>query len=142
MRLLAPLVPVLALSLLGCPKKDAPKPVPTLPGPAKEVEAEFVGTWKPLDPPAAAVTFTVQLEPCLPVPQKPTRLGEEKLVQPGNFFAEFFLDRGTRGHLCVYATDERGKVVGAAAYPKNPVTFEGDGEFVTRGIDVELKPVP
>jgi len=130
---------VLALSLLGCPKKE--KPVPVQPGPSKEVECEFVGTWKPLDPPPAAVSFVVQLEPCLPVPATPTRLGEEKLQQPGNFFAEFFITRGSKAHLCVYATDEKGAVVAAAAYAKNPVTFEGEGEFVTRHIDVELAPV-
>lgn len=139
MRLPLPCLALLALSLLGCPKKE--KPAPTLPGPAKEVECEFVGTWKPLDPPPAAVTFVVQLEPCLPVPAKPTRLGAEKLAQPGNFFAEFFITRGTQGHLCVYATDAGGAVVAAAAYAKNPVTFDGEGEFVTRHIDVELAPV-
>ena len=137
------------LALCACPKKDEPAPTPPkppaakpqLPAAATEAEVEFTGKWSLGPVKAAAVVFVAQLEPCLPVPEKPTRLGEERLNAPGDLFAEFFIKQGTVGHACVYAKDDAGQLVGAGAFPGNPLTFAGDGEVVFKGT-VELAPLP
>ena len=126
----------LVACLCACPKKDERK----LPVASNDAEVEFTGKWSAGTVTAASVVFVAQLEPCLPVPEKPTRLGEEKLAQPGTLFAEFFIKQGTVGHACLYAKDAAGQLVGAAAFPGNPLTFKGGGEVVFKG-DVELLPL-
>lgn len=130
------------LSLSACPKKDESKPAPAAKGGSSTAEVEFLGKWSPGGVQAAKVVFVAQVEPCLPVPEKPTRYGEQKLDVPGNLFAEFFPDQGSKGHACVYAYDASGKVVGAASTAQNPMTFEGKGEVVKSDLSFELQPVP
>jgi hypothetical protein len=120
------------LCLGGCEKKpDAPptKVVQKLGQPPKVAEVEFSGDWKSNGLAAARTEFVAQAEPCLPVPEKPTTLGTQKLEKEGPVFAEFFIPQGTKGYACLYSRDETGKVVAAASYPKNPLTFEGAGEI-------------
>jgi hypothetical protein len=123
---------VTLLCLGGCEKKPAAAPAPVtqkLGQPPARAEVEFSGDWKSNGLAAARTEFVAQAEPCLPVPEKPTTLGTQKLEKEGPVFAEFFILQGTKGHACLYSWDEHGKVVAAASYAKNPLTFEGSGEI-------------
>ncbi|MFZ5440083.1 MAG: hypothetical protein ACOZQL_08745 [Myxococcota bacterium] len=102
-------------------------------------EVEFFGTWSPGEVKAARVIFVAQAEPCVPVPDKPTRFGEEKMKAPGNLFAEFFIPQGTKGNACLYGLDDAGKVVGVANTTGNPMTFEGEGEVVKSNLSFTLQ---
>lgn len=104
-----------------------------------KAEVEFFGNWNPGEVKAASWVFVAQAEACLPVPEKPTRFGEEKLDKPGPLFAEFFIPQGTVGHACVYGLDEAGKVVSAANSTQNPMTFKGEGEVIFGKLDYALK---
>lgn len=142
---------------LGCPKKESP---PTAPAPAEQLalppslktpaavpplpdaEVEVVGTWS-TKVKAARTIAVAQAEPCLPVPERPTRFGgEQALGEPGPLFAEFFLPQGTTAWVCLYGLDEAGVVVGAVAVPGTPQTFGGIGELMVGPHTVELTPVP
>lgn len=135
----------------GTPSAGAPTapparpPVPDrAPGPTvhhEKAEVELGGTWSPGAVKAAKVLFVAQAEPCLPVPEKPTRYGETTLKAPGEFYDEYFIPQDSRGHLCLYGYDEAGKVVGAASWEKNPVRFLGEGEIVFAGINLTLAEV-
>jgi hypothetical protein len=121
-----------------------PPPPAVAPGPKEhreKAEVEFIGTWSPGAVKAAKVLFVAQAEPCLPVPEKPTRYGETVLKTPGDFFDEYFIPQDSRGHLCLYGYDEAGQVVGAAAWEKNPLRFLGEGEIVFAGINLTLAEV-
>ena len=128
MRLLMLLVSVLVLA--GCPAKK--KKMST-------AEVEFLGSWNAGDVKFATATFVAQREPCVPVPEKPTRFGEMKMGAPGPLFAEFFITQGETGHACLYAFDESGKVVGVASSKQNPLTFEGAGEVMFSKLDFALQ---
>lgn len=104
-----------------------------------KAEVEFFGSWSPGEVKAARYVFVAQAEPCVPVPEKPTRFGEEKLENPGPLFAEFYIPQGTRGHACVYGLDEAGKVVSAAGSTQNPLTFQGEGEVIFGRLAFELQ---
>jgi hypothetical protein len=140
------------LCLAACPKKEEPARAPpaapaqpVYPPPTPRIaqaECEFIGDWSPGEVKAAKVIFTVQNEPCLPVPEKPTRHGESVLTTPGKFFTELFVAQGTMGHVCLYGLDERGKVVGAAAWEKNPTKMEGQDDLVFPDIKLTLQKVP
>ncbi|MBL8910763.1 MAG: hypothetical protein JNM17_08690 [Archangium sp.] len=105
-----------------------------------KAEVEFFGTWKLAgEVKPAKVIFVAQLEPCAPVPDKPTRLGEAALKEPGPLFAEFFIPQGTVGHACVYGLDETGKVIAVASDAQNPMTFQGEGEVVKAKLDYTLQ---
>jgi hypothetical protein len=120
-------------------KPAAVKPAPPAPAPVEHrerAEVEFAGSWKPGDVKAAKVLFVAQAEPCLPVPEKPTRYGETTLKEPGDFFDEYFIPQDSRGHVCLYGYDEGGRVVGAASWEKNPLRFFG--EVVFAGIHLTL----
>lgn len=139
-------IAVAALVWVGCEKSKSAAPSPTPSTPSKKelrasgnAEVEFFGTWAPGEVKAAKVIFVAQREPCAPVPDKPTRLGEEVLKAPGSLFAEFFIPQGTVGHACVYGLDEAGKVVGVASTTGNPMTFEGDGEVVKSNLSFTLQ---
>lgn len=95
-----------------------------------KAEVEFFGSWETGGVKAEKVMFVAQLEPCAPVPDKPTRLGEQVLETPGPLFAEFFIAQGTTGHACVYGFDGSGTVVGVAGSTQNPMRFEGAGEII------------
>ncbi len=97
---------------------------------SSKAEVEFFGSWETGGVKAEKVMFVAQLEPCVPVPDKPTRLGEQALETPGPLFAEFFITQGTRGHACIYGFDGTGTVVGVAGSTQNPMLFEGAGEIV------------
>jgi hypothetical protein len=139
-------------ALCGC-KKDTAKPAEPAAAPTAralkqqerasgKAEVEFFGKWTAAELKPAKVVFVAQVEPCVPVPAKPTRLGEAALkVEPGTLFAEFFIPQGTVGHACVYALDERGEVIGAGGTKENPLTFEGEGEVIKGNLDFTLAPV-
>lgn len=140
---------LVALLMLGsaCEKSKAPPAVAAAPGaPARQkddtagkAEVEFFGTWSPGTVKAAKYVFVTQAEPCLPVPEKPTRYGETTLDAPGPLFAEFYLPQGLKGHSCLYGLDEAGKVVSAANSTQNPMTFEGEGEVMKAKLEYLLK---
>jgi hypothetical protein len=141
-----------ALLLWGCntcgeakvapPAATPPPAAPTRPARQELAEVEMGGTWSPGEVKPAKVLFTAQLEPCLPVPEKPTRYGEKVLKEPGGFFDEYFIPQDSKGHLCLYGLDEAGTVVGAASYAKNPLRFWGQGEIIYTDVDFTLAPVP
>ena len=129
---------VLLLSVLasGCAEK--------LKKPKKKVvtaEVEFFGSWNAGEVKFASAMFVAQSEPCTPVPEKPTRLGEFTLGAPGPLFAEFFIPQGTQGHACVYAFDDSGKVVAVGSSTQNPMRFEGVGEVIFTKLDYALQPL-
>lgn len=146
------------LALCGCPKKESPPPVAAPPPPRAEVlptspptaeampprpdaEVEIVGTWA-TEVKAARYVLVAQVEPCLPVPATPTKLGEVTLETPGTLFAEFFFKQGTKAHVCVYGLDSAGAVVGAVTMPDTPRTFEGLGELMVGPHAVTVKALP
>lgn len=126
---------VLLLSVLavGCAEKPKKK--------LTTAEVEFFGSWNAGALKFASATFVAQSEPCTPVPEKPTRFGEFKLGAQGPIFAEFFIPQGSKGHACVYAFDESGKVVGVGSSTQNPMTFEGAGEVIFTKLDYALQPL-
>jgi hypothetical protein len=141
------IVTAIALFAFAACKEKPSSPEPEKPktaerkkkGRTAEAEVEFFGTWAAGDVKAAKVIFVTQAEPCTPVPEKPTRYGEQMLEQPGPLFAEFFSPQGTVGHGCVYGLDEAGKVVGVSGSDQNPMRFEGQGEVVFGKLEYALK---
>jgi hypothetical protein len=132
---------LLALALLagaGC-KKDAG--APAAPAAPRKAEVEMAGTWSRGAVAQGAVAFVAQKEPCLPVPASATVYGRTALENPGPFGVEYFIPQGSVGHACLYAT-QGGKVIGAASYEKNPLTFQGEGEVTFMGLKLELAAVP
>lgn len=131
--------------LAAAPTPPAQPPAPAAaPGPTvhrEKAEVELGGTWSLGAVKAAKVLFVAQAEPCLPVPEKPTRYGETTLKAPGEFYDEYFIAQDSRGYVCLYGYDEAGKVVGAASWEKNPLRFLGEGEIVFAGINLTLAEV-
>jgi hypothetical protein len=132
----------------SCEKSKAPAQPEAAPVQAKKTEkidtagkaeVEFFGNWSAGEVKAASFVFVAQAEACLPVPEKPTRFGEQKLEKQGPLFAEFFIPQGTVGHACVYGLDEAGKVVSAANSTQNPMSFKGEGEVIFGKLDYALK---
>lgn len=129
------------LLLSGCPKKDkeargsdpeAEKPK------GKPAEVEFFGWVKPGKVTPARTIFVAQAEPCRPVPHEVHPYGKTELTAE-KLFAEYWPEQGTVGHLCAFGLDEKGQVIAAASYAKNPVTFEGEGEVIFDHVELELK---
>lgn len=134
------LLAVMLVAATACEKsKTAPAPAKAKEDKSGKAEVEFFGTWSAGEVKAARYLFVAQAEPCLPVPEKPTRFGEEKLAKPGPLFAEFYVPQGTKGHACVYGVDEAGQVVSAADSTQNPMTFQGEGEVIFGKLDYALK---
>lgn len=144
-----------AVALWGCPKKEevrveVPPPAPRLPESPKtpvgmavppDAEVEVIGTWRS-GVKAAQHVAVAQKEPCLPVPATPTRYGASvTLSAQGALFAEFFLPQGTVAHVCLYALDDTGAVVGAVTMPDTPKVFSGLGELIVGPHTVEVKPL-
>ncbi len=144
-----------AVALWGCPKKDEPRvepppPAPRLPESPKTpvgmaippaAEVEVIGTWRS-GVKAAQHVAVAQKEPCLPVPATPTRYGESvTLSAQGALLAEFFLPQGTVAHVCLYALDATGAVVGAVTMPDTPKAFSGLGKLIVGPHTVEVKPL-
>lgn len=128
------------------PVADAPKAAPVEVKKVKsdtagKAEVEFFGNWNPGPVQAAKYVFVAQAEPCLPVPEKPTRYGEATLDKPGPLFAEFYIPQDTVGHACMYGLDATGKVVSAANSTQNPMTFKGEGEVIFGKLDYKLEAV-
>jgi hypothetical protein len=158
------LVALLACLLVACPKKkeepapapavETAKPVePRLPLPESprtaaavaqrpDAEVEVVGQWRSKVPGAKQHVAVAQVEPCVPVPARPTRFGEAATLEGEGFFVEYFMPQGTRAHVCLYALDEKGAVVGAATVPDTPRVFEGLGELMVGPHRVEVLPLP
>ena len=134
---------VALLALAACPRKkeEAPSPPAAAVAPKpKTAEVEFFGTFKPGTVKAARAVFVAMQEPCSPLPAEAHLYGQ-KDIDVDKLFAEFFPPQGSKGYLCVYGLDAAGKVVGWAAFAKNPVTFQGEGEVVIDHIDVTLEPL-
>jgi hypothetical protein len=139
-------VAALVVLAFGCEKKPAAVAPPVVEAKAAPVaeskaEVEFTGDWSRNGVTAEKVIFVAQLEPCLPVPAAPTRLGEEVMQREGPVFAEFFIPQGTVGHACLYGLNAAGAVVAAASYEKNPLTWKGVGEVVVGPMKFALAPV-
>jgi hypothetical protein len=121
------------------------------------------GPPKPLEESLAEVEISGTLQ----LSQKPARLFvfvSRKACDPGltekdivglvridpfvgtNFFIEVFVPQGSKGNVCGAALDDKGKIVAFGAYPKNPLTFRGEGEVSFGGVIFPLtrlpKPVP
>lgn len=136
------------MSLTACPKKDEPKRVAASEAPAvsptgaksKTAEVEFFGNFSPGKTKVAKSFFVVMEEPCSPVPVEAHLFGKVELTAE-KLFAEFYPPQGSRGHLCAYGLDAAGKVVAYAAFGKNPVTFQGEGEVIVDHIDLTLEPL-
>lgn len=139
----------MTLALAACDrcasKPEAAKPSTPAPAAAAEhpeqAEVELFGEWRPGPVKAARATFVVQAEPCVPRPEKPTVYGQKDLAKPGTIGDEYFITWGAKGHACLYGFDEKGALVGAASYAKNPLTFEGEGEVIFHNVDFVLEPV-
>lgn len=134
-------VALLLVTFTSCEKSKTevtPAPKKVKDDTAGKAEVEFFGSWSAGEVKAAKYVFVAQAEPCTPVPEKPTRYGEEKLGAPGPLFAEFYIPQGTVGHTCVYGLDEEGKVVSAAGSTQNPMTFKGEGEVIFGKLDYAL----
>ncbi len=118
-------------------------------------------------PPLDNAMAEVEISGTLRLSQKPARLFvfvSRKACDPGltekdivgsvridpfvgtNFFIEVFVPQGTKGNVCAAALDEKGRIVAFGAYPKNPLTFRGEGEVSFGGVNFPLarlpKPVP
>jgi len=128
------------MEALPLPLPESPKRTDAV-APRPDVEVEVVGKWSSTVK-AAKVIVVAQLEPCVPVPARPTRFGGEQAIEPGGLFAEFFMPWGTTASVCVYALDEQGVVVGAVTFPETPKTFEGLGELVVGPHTVVVAPLP
>lgn len=155
-------VALLACLLVACPKQnEAPAPTPPVKAPVAprlplpesprtaaampnrpDAEVEVVGQWRSKVPGAKKHVAVAQVEPCVPVPAKPTRFGDEVTLEGEGFFVEYFLPQGTRAHVCLYALDEQGAVVGAVTMPDTPRVFEGLGELMVGPHRVEVVPLP
>jgi hypothetical protein len=108
---------------------------------AGQAEVELFGNLDVSRAPGKKVVLFVSKEACDSA--QLTLLASMTPPNPGppNFFIEFFPLQGDTGHLCAVSLDEQGRVVGAAAHPKNPLTFKGEGEVVFDKIDLKLEPV-
>ncbi|MBL8920475.1 MAG: hypothetical protein JNJ54_16545 [Myxococcaceae bacterium] len=154
--LVAPLVACLALA---CPKKNdqappAPPPTaePALPlpesprtavamPPRPDAEVEVVGKWSSKVPGAKKHVAVAQVEPCVPVPVNARRFGDEVVLEGDGYFFEYFMPQGTRAHVCLYALDDKGVVIGAVTIPDTPRVFEGLGELMVGPHTVEIVPL-
>ena len=134
------LLALMVVVVTSCEKsKTPPAPAKVKADTSGKAEVEFFGNWSPGEVKAAKYVFVAQAEPCLPVPEKPTRYGEAALEKPGAIFAEFYVPQGSKGSACVYGLDDAGKVVSAADSTQNPMTFQGEGEVIFGKLAYELK---
>jgi hypothetical protein len=134
---------LLVVLLCGCPDEKkaviaaAPVPDAAVAAPVPDAAVEFFGTIDPGKLKPARIVFLVTRGPC---EEKSEELDviEQQDVNPGKLFTEMFFPQGTVGHLCAVALDAKGKLIGFAAFAKNPVTFEGQGEVEVRDVDLKL----
>jgi hypothetical protein len=150
------LLVVSAVALSACPKNEearvaeAPPPTPRLPESPRtpvgmpvppDAEVKVIGTWRSVVT-AAQHVAVAQKEPCVPVPTTPTRYGASvTLSAQGALVAAFFLPQGTVAHVCLYALDAAGAVVGAATMPDTPRVFGGLEALTVGPHAVEVKPL-
>jgi hypothetical protein len=157
----------LCLLLLGCPeeKKAEPMKAPApdaaaapeakapppdaavvtenvvpAPQPEPDAEVEFFGDVDPGKLKPARIVFLVTKGPCEATSEE-LEVIEQTDVSPGKLFTEMFFPQGTVAHLCAVALDAKGKQVGFAAYAKNPVTFQGQGEVEVKDVVLKLTSV-
>lgn len=121
--------------LTACPAKPSAPPAKV-----KTAEVEFFGTFSRGTTTVARSIFVAMQEPCSPVPAEAHLYGQVELTED-KIFAEFFPAQGSKGHLCAFGIDADGKVVAFAAFGKNPVTFQGEGEVIVDHIDLKLEPL-
>jgi len=136
-------VPDAAVAAAPAPAPDAavitqnvvPEPQPT-----PDAEVEFFGTVEVGKLKPARIVFLVTRGPCEATSEE-LDVMEQQDVNPGQLFTEMFFPQGTVGHLCAVALDAKGQQVGFAAFAKNPVTFEGQGEVEVKDVVLKLSSV-
>ena len=153
-----PVLLVAGLMLLtACPRKEEPRPphaaaavdapppstppVREAPQKAKPAEIEFFGSVAPGKTKPAKIFFFASQEPCIPVPAEVHLFGKTELTQE-KLFAEYWPPQGSQAHLCAYGLDASGRVMAAAAFGKNPVTLQGEGDVLLSHIDLTLESLP
>ncbi|MCA2978282.1 MAG: hypothetical protein INH41_02975 [Myxococcaceae bacterium] len=105
------------------------------------VEVALTGTWRSQVPGVRGLAVA-QVEPCLPVPAAPTRLGEVvTLPREGPLSARFVLPQGAVASVCVYAVNAAGVTVGAAAVTPGPTRFFGLEARRLGPVDVIVTPL-
>ena len=141
--------------LCGCPQKKEPVVVPDAavevkanvvpaPQPPAPAEVEFTGNVNVGKLKPKRIIFVVARGPCLPASTELDVI-EQTDVSPGKMFTEMFFPQGTVAHLCAVALDAKGRQIAHAAYAKNPVKLEGQGEVMVNDVELTLvavKPRP
>lgn len=159
-------LPLVLLLLTGCPDEKKPviaaagvpaaavgAPAPAAdaavvitqnvvpePQPPAAAEVEFFGTVEAGKLKPARIVFLVTKGPC-EASSEELEVIEQTDVNAGPLFTEMFFPQGTVGHLCAVALDAKGRQVGFAAFAKNPVTFQGEGEVEVRDVVLKLTAV-
>jgi hypothetical protein len=141
----------LALLLCACPDKKPEgyiktlpdggivtrNPVP-LPKPKNEkAEVEFAGTLDAGDVKGERFVFVFSKTPC----DADLDVIDKQGIRPGVFSGEIFFAQGTKAHLCAVALDGQGQIIGLAAYTKNPVMLQGEGEIELKDLAMKLNAV-
>jgi len=129
----------------AAPKTPRGPPKPMLDNAMAEVEIS--GTLRLSQKPARLFVF-VSRKACDPGLNEKDIVGSVR-IDPfvgTNFFIEVFVPQGTKGNVCAAALDEKGRIIAFGAYPKNPLTFRGQGEVSFGGVSFPLarlpKPIP
>ncbi len=159
MRPLAFVIPAALLVVAGCPEKKEPPraspapapvaaPAPAVPKPVEEplikdapAEVELFGTLETGKVSARRYFVYVSQKPCEEADATLLGATEHPAGSAREFFLEIFVPQGTQGHVCAAAVDEKGQQVGLAAYAKNPVVMQGQGEVIFKDVALTLAPV-
>lgn len=150
------------LVLCGCPEEKKPPPEPHAatpvapavvdagpvitknvvpePQPPAPAEVEFSGTVDTGKLEPARIVFLVTKGRCA-ADAAELEVLEQQDVNAGRLFTEMFFPQRTVANLCAVALDGKGQLVGFAAYAKNPVTFEGEGEVEVKDVELKLQSV-
>jgi hypothetical protein len=125
----------------------APRGPPKPPLDEGLAEVEISGTLKISEKPARLFVFVTR-KACDPGLNEKDIVGSVR-IDPfvgTNFFIEVFVPQGSKGNVCAAALDEKGRITAFGGYPKNPLTFRGEGEVSFGGVIFPLnrlpKPVP
>ncbi len=105
-------------------------------------EVEISGTLQISEKPARLFVF-VSRQACDPRHVERDMIGSVR-IDPfvgSNFFIEVFVPQGSTGNVCGAALDDKGNIVGFGAYPKNPLTFRGEGEVTFGDVVFPLRPL-
>ncbi|MBK7862186.1 MAG: hypothetical protein IPJ65_26970 [Archangiaceae bacterium] len=111
----------------------AAQPEPEAPAP---VEVKLTGSVEVKKLKAARLVLVVSKGRCA-ADSAELEVLEQTDVSAGPLLSEMSFPPDTVAHLCVLALDARGKLIGFAAHPGNPVTLSGQVELKA----LTLKPV-